>query len=276
MKKILIINILIVLFTILSSCKKNESDELILALAPEELHIISNVGKNEIITIKAISTTSLNKLSITQSINNNTATILLDSSLYIKDLTLNYIYTIPKIEDVGSNEITITVSINDKNGNEKKEARIYIINNTDRILEETAGNEMFSKLASNKNAYDLINMIPLNYLSSPTEDRHIEDNTVIDSLQVDSSLSRTWISPANLKFVRYNNFDYANATSSSVKNAYESGVKVDHLNNITKEDIILTYIPSLSEEEAYYALKIVYIIDDVGVEQDKYIFNIKH
>ena len=119
-------------------------------------------------------------------------------------------------------------------------------------------------------------MIPLNYETSSSKNKHIEDNTIIDSLHVDSSLSRTWISPANLKFVRYNNFDYANATSSSVKNAYKSGVKVDHLNNISTNDIILTYIPSLSEETAYYAIKIIYIIDDVGVEQDKYIFNIKH
>ena len=276
MKKTIVLSIVLILFTILSSCKKEESDELILSLSPSQLHFAGEIGDYKTITIEATSVVSLNKLNIAQNINNKSSSVLLDSALYIKELKYNYIYQIPELEEFGENEITITVTINDKNGNERKEARIIKVNNEERALEETAGNEMFSKLASNKNAYDLINQLPLNYLTANVKDKHIEDNTVVDTLLLDSSLSRTWISPANIKFVRFNNFDYANATNSSVKSAYETGIKLDYITNITDNDIILTYIPSLGESNGYYAIKVIFVIDDVGVEQDKYIFNFKH
>ena len=52
-------------------------------------------------------------------------------------------------------------------------------------------------------------------------------------------LLRKWLSPASSRFVRYNGFDYANATNFTVKEAFNSGIKHEFLSDIKKDDIYI-------------------------------------
>lgn len=80
---------------------------------------------------------------------------------------------------------------------------------------------------------------------------------------------------AGLKFIRFNDFDYANASYLSVRKAFEVGIKNPILDNIKEDDIILTKLNRSSIDSGYVAIRIVYVIDSDSTLNDRYIFNVK-
>ena len=122
---------------------------------------------------------------------------------------------------------------------------------------------MFSNNSSQFNSYNLVTGTP-SYNSDSSS--HILDNT--DSLS--NILSREWISNVDLLFSKNNSFDYANATFESVKNTYNNSLKKEFVDQISEGDIITTKI-----ENNYLVIKIIYVIDEINSENDRYIFSIK-
>ena len=55
-----------------------------------------------------------------------------------------------------------------------------------------------------------------------------------------------------------------------IKGAYDTGVKTEILYNINSNEIILTKI-----DNKYLAIKLIYVIDELGISNDKYEFSIK-
>lgn len=260
-----------------TSCNKDDADDVIVILTPSEYQFNANVGDYIPIGIKIESEVALSKLIITQTINLEQSTIVLDSSLATKKLNFEYSYLIPEPSSFGESQIKFVVTGIDSEGNSQKSTRIIIVNRLSEKLDEISGSEMFSRLASNKNAFNLIDLQPLNYLTADSTIRYIEDYSfdTIPTQTVDT-LSRKWVSPAGIKFLKYNSFDYANATNESIKNSFLSGIETDFINDLREGDVILTYLPKADMGHEFYAIKIIYILDPAGVENDKYIFNIKH
>jgi len=95
---------------------------------------------------------------------------------------------------------------------------------------------------------------------------HISDNT--DSIS--DILSREWISNSGLLFSKNNSFDYANATLEGVKDTYDNSVKKEFVDQINSGDIIISKI-----EDNHLVIKIIYVIDELNSEDDRYIFSIK-
>jgi len=141
------------------------------------------------------------------------------------------------------------------------------------LLSETSGHQMFSHNSTNYDAYNLLTGLPLHSQLSDSSIIHIIDAS-IDSVN-HNTLSRKWMSFANLQFVKFNDFNYANATISSIKNAYNAGLKNQFVDNLTDEDIIITKLGNSSIDTGFIAIKIINIIDADSTINDKYIFNIK-
>ena len=260
----------------LSSCQDDDIDPIILILSPNNYEINANTGDYVKIGVKVESDVVITKLLIQQTINSGKTEALLDSNIMVKSTRFDYSYLVPQMTDYGKNKILIEVIAINGDGESQKSTKLLIIDNQVEILEEIAGNEMFSRLASNKNAFNLIDIQPLNFLTADSTIRHIEDYSLDTGLVSVDTLSRRWVSPAEIRFVKYNSFDYANATNESLKNSFLSGIKTDFIDDLKAGDIILVYLPNAEVGHEYYALKIVYILDPTGVENDKYIFNIKH
>ena len=272
--------IILFLLTIIlnsTSCKKDDGDKIIVILTPSEYQITANTGDFIAIGIKVKSEIILNKLIINQTINHTRPTVILDSTISVKNMNFEYSYLVPIPDIFGESQIKIVVTAMDSEGNSQKSTRIITVNRIQEKLDGIIGNEMFSRLASNKNAFNLIALQPLNYSTTDSSIRYIEDyslDTVADN-PVDT-LSRKWVSPAGIKFLKYNSFDFANATHESIKNSFLSGIETDYIDDLREGDIILTYLSKANKGHEFYALKIIYIIDPPGVEDDKYIFDIKH
>ena len=103
------------------------------------------------------------------------------------------------------------------------------------------------------------------------------DCTVYDSA-APYLLGRRWITNVGLQFVKYNQFDYANASPITIKSSYDGGVKYNYVDNLASGDIVLTRINHSNPDSGYIVLKFVYVIDDsdtTNANNDKYIFNVK-
>ena len=87
-------------------------------------------------------------------------------------------------------------------------------------------------------------------------------------------MSLSWISPAGGRFVRFNTYDYANATDSSIVDAYNAGLDLPKVDNIQNGDIILTKLGSTSSTD-YAAILITGVYDPDSTNLDYYLFNIK-
>ena len=102
-------------------------------------------------------------------------------------------------------------------------------------------------------------------------DCETSDSTYIDiyDYSVDSTLvlSREWRTLTGIMFARFNDFDFENATVSSVYNAYSNSNKNTKLMNINNDDIIL-----VGKEHALGVIKIINVFDDVDPMQDRYYF----
>lgn len=192
----------------------------------------------------------------------------LDSAVNIKNLDFNYEYKIP-VSASGQSLIFTFLAIDEEGNSGRALRRVIVSGDTIVNLTETSGHKMYSSNSNNADAYNLESNSPEFSNLADSLDRDIQDAT--DTSQ---NLSFTWISPAGGKLVRFNNFDYANANTVSLKNAYLAGTKLDKLENLSIDDIILTKLSNTTNEK-YVAIKITDIQDAQGTENDAYTFNIK-
>lgn len=259
-----IILVILASFIFIGCNKDNEETNEGITITPVDNYFEKQPGNVINFTVKFESRKELVKYRITEIIDNSNSTTIKEQNISGKNYLDWFDYTVPQFSDYGSHDIKLTFSAFDINGNSMNRAKVIYVNITERILTEYSGNNMYSSLSNQFNAYDLITSTP-KYSSDSTS--HIIDLSVTNPTD---TLSRKWASPYGIKFVKHNSFDYGNATDLTVQNAYNSGIKNDTLRNIATDDIILTKI-----NNSYIALKLIYVIDDPGKTNDKYIFSIK-
>jgi hypothetical protein len=271
MKKIIQYTLLIF---IISSCKQEEIDQLLLSITPDIIQIIKSPDEVISFGIVAKSDKKITQLLITEreensiefdtlSIKNFSATNYTTQFLYKlkelqKDTTLSY----------------ITFNITQEDGTSKNVVKRILNIKKARNLTEKTGNIFHShKIVAQKQ--DAYNLVEAKSEFSTIADKsllHIVDDTTSNNSE---TISKTWVSFSGGKFRRDNNFDYVNATSISLRNAFETGQQVDKITSLQKGDIIL-FRNSKNGVYSYYAVKITAIEDQTGTENDSYEFNYKY
>lgn len=271
--------IIFILFLIISaiSCNKDESP-LLLFVSPFETYYYVEPFDVLSFTIDCSGESDLKNLQINRRVKNDYTSNILDTSLSGNSFSMKFEYMAPQLID--EKVIFLEFILNDVDDNIMQTAKIIELKSDDKLLEETASHEMFSALSGKQDGYNLINGEPLFTALSDSSVIHIMD--VSNDTTNTDSLLRKWMSPAKLKFVRFNDFDYANCTYLTVKNSYEAGIHKEFIDKLQEGDILLTKIPvnfnsnsQISINSSYFAIKIVNIIDNTGTEYDRYIFNIK-
>jgi hypothetical protein len=260
------------LMLIIASCKKDKLKEPLVQTNPSALYIYGRTGDVVSVSIDVYSDIALSRFYVTAKIDNSFQTTTLDSAIDSKDFSINYEYKIPA--NAAGKSIIFTYNAVDADGNKGADIKRLIVEaDTAIVLVETSGHQLFSAKSNNsKDAYDLeTNTVKWSMISDSTE-RDIQDYVFANDTS--DALSLNWVSPAHGKFVRFNGFDYANATDVTVINSYASGAKLDILSNIQLNDIIITKLGSVAAEK-YVLIKITGITDAPGKEFDSYTFSIK-
>jgi hypothetical protein len=264
-RKILVSLSSLLIFIVFSCQKKDE--EAVVLITPFQL-IINDVNPSDVVSfiVNCQSPVELKQFTVTSRIEGDFSRTELDTVILGKKFYLRYEYVVPEV--IESTQILLEFTLRDASGGVATNAKIIEVVATDKYLKETAGHELFSGNSGKQNAYNILDGIPLYSHLADTLMMHIDDTSN------SPVLLRKWISPSGLKFVEFNGFDYANCTNTSIRNAYNAGMKTEFVDNIVIGDIFLTRISS-ELSESYIAIKIVNIIDADGSEWDRYIFNLK-
>ncbi len=251
------------LLIFLFSCNDDE-DPTVLHIQPLNSHLAVKMDNIVSFNIEGSSTNNLKSFKITTKADQEYTKTILDSAISGKNFFFLYEFKVPVYE---KDEVNLNMGfiLEDNKGNQSRIGKVLYVTG-ERFLEETAGHVFYSHASEDYDAYDLLEEEPL--YAELTDSAHIMDVSV-DSVD-GNTLKRRWESKVGIKFVRFNDYDYADASYESLKNAYEAGIKNDYLRNIESEDIILTKI-----NEEFIAIKIASVYDEDSINMDRYVFNIK-
>jgi hypothetical protein len=170
-----------------------------------------------------------------------------------------------------SDKKEITLVFTGKNEQEQQQqlAKSIEIERIDTLLSETTGHTFYSHLSEEADGYNLLKKKPVYTSYADSSDIHIFDAST-DSIH-GNQLSGRWETMADAQFVKYGDFDYANATNISIERAFSSGTKKSFVADLHDDDIILVKL----EDAPLMAIKIMAVLDQDGTLNDRYIFNLK-
>lgn len=247
------------------SCQ-GKKDEIVIILNPYQL-VLGNINPHDVVSIviDCKSPDELKHLLVTSRVEGNFSNKELDTLISGSRFYYRYEYIVPEVLE--STRILLEFTLTDSRGEVATNMKVLDVITTAKYLKETAGHEMFSGHSGKQNAYNIIDGAPLYSRIADTLNMHLADTSKSDVL-----LNR-WISPAGVKFVKFNGFDYANCTNVSIQNSFESGIKTEFIENMNIGDIYLVRVKNSST--SYVAIKIVNIVDAPGNEWDRYVFNLK-
>jgi hypothetical protein len=246
------------------SCNKDDETNIQLTVLPGDLYLYNQAGDIRTFDITVKSDVNISKFTIIANFPTTKPLILLDTGLFGKNIHFKYFYAVTNAQ-----EVTLEFTAIDENGNSSGALRNISVFS---LLPESTGHKMFSLFSAKQCAFDLINGEPL-FLSADSSLRDIQDNS-IDTTST-KSLSKIWISPSKCSFVRFNGFDYPNATNLSAEQAYNSGLKSNEIHDILKDDIIIVKVTRINSAPKYVVIKIIEVSDAQGVKNDYYLFNLK-
>jgi len=256
-----------------SACKRG-NDIPVLTVSPSSPVIAVTSGN--VIAFRILGSSdnsSLSRLTITSKRDNDFTVTVIDTSLSGSAFSWDWEYEVPHAAAAYSTKLTF--DLYEEDGDRMSARRTLSVSLGAILLTETTGHQFYSRNSAiqGESAFDLEERVPVLYTVDSTR-RDIQDNPASAS---DTQLSRSWISPAGGRMVRFNGFDYANATNVSVRNAFNSGVPLEELGSIAVNDIIIVRLGSLPTNVSHYALlRITDILDvDGTADNDRYTFNLK-
>lgn len=251
------------LVSLLLSCEEEPNQYPFVYITPEAMEIDANSGKYTTFNIRVSSDHVLDKFIISEKRVGSNETTILDSNIQYKSFNYTYDYLFPI--DYTEDELTLYFKAININGDMYTARKILKLGTGS--LQEITGIKMYTQQSDKEYAF---NLAKLESISGNADSLEIDIiDTPTDELSETPSLR--WSSYTDVQFVSFNGFDYSKASAGSIKNAFESGQKLTEITAIKEEDIILVK----STDENFFAIKITRIVDNTGVTDDFYEFNIK-
>lgn len=253
----------------LAACEEEESSPLVILATPEQESAKVVGGDKVLYTIEAFANSGeLEYVKFTSKDACRGTVMLLDSTVATQRLKMDFVYTVPRLD---ADSVAITLRFEAGNM-EQSSTTTHVLNfvGGGMYIEEESGYVMYSAASSKANAFL--------WTASRVTFAELEADSLTDIYDYHApevradSLMREWRSRTGICFVRYNDFNYPQATVSSIRQAYEAGVKYNALKAIRPDDIVLL---GSEERGVLGVIRIVQVFDEAGTENDRYVFNLK-
>ncbi len=256
-----------------TGCKKENKIPL-LSVDPSAPDIVVVSGQVISFVVKGQSDNStLSRLVITSKRGNGFTTTVKDTSISGTNFAWSWEFVVAHAS-AAYNEL-YKFTLYDAEGATMSTSRTLYVTLGETLLSETSGHIFYSRNSGihPESAFDLQDRVQVLY----TADSALRDVQDDPANGVTTELSRSWISPADGRMFKFNGFDYANATDISLKNAFDTGLPLEQVDDIQSGDVIICRLGSLPANTSYYvAVRITGLVDDAGTaDEDRYIFNMK-
>lgn len=263
----------LIMILVLASCKR-ENEIPVLTVTPSAP--VLAVTSGNVITFRITGTSdksNLSRLLITSKRDNDFTVTEIDTALSGGGLNWTWEYQVQHAAEPYATRLTF--ELYEADGDKMSTRRTLSVSLGAILLTESAGHQFYSRNSAThgESAFDLEERLPILYTVDSTR-RDLQDDPVSAS---ETEISRIWISPSGGRMVRFNGFDYANATNVSVRNAFNSGVPVEELTSVAVNDVIIVKLGSLPANVSHYAaVRVTDILDEPGsADNDRYTFNMK-
>lgn len=164
----------------------------------------------------------------------NGLVVLLDEACHKKEQKFQYVFSAPELER-DSCKITLTFEATDNKGNKGEIKRYVTVENKALTMSEKTGIILFMPGKGLPDALSLSNVSdPFSLADSPSP----ESADIYIELPEDGD-NIFWRSNTKTKFVRTNNFNYANASASAIKTVYKNSLHTDYIADVMINDIII-------------------------------------
>lgn len=194
---------------------------------------------------------------------------LLDSVLALpaKKVSLSVYSTLPYYKD--STVVTFFARSYDAAGNTMVYPIIMHILPGAKKLREIDAVTLYSAASSGKSAFSLETMQPVYIPADSTKVGWFD--WLLEETKTDKSLSRIWHSESGILFSRSEGYNFSEATSISLQNAWPNQVKSATIKNLKSDDVLLFG----KKDQVMGVIKILAVYDETDIEQDRYIFSMK-
>lgn len=251
------------------ACEDETETQAILIVKPDDFVQTAKAGEKILYTLTASSKkTPIQHITISTYSPEQGLQTVFDTIINQQVAQINYQYTVPPVND--TTNIKLYFESSQPPYPSIKISRIVKVAGGEIKLDELAGITLYSTSSGRPDAFQISNGQLIN--SHTTHSDSIQDIFAWQDSTADAAiLSREWRSPSGLKFARANSFDYASATQLNIDNTYRSCIKQNYVRDLKPDDIILIG----NDDKALGVIKIIYIFDDPGTINDRYLFNIK-
>jgi hypothetical protein len=253
-------------FLFFLGCEDEKNKKPFIVIVPNDLEIQAYTNEKIVFTINVLSDYLLTSFVITKKFEGGSESVIFDSTLSTNNLTFQWAYTTPADID---EDLILYFKATNENGEQSVIGKRLIFSG--KKFDETTGLKIYSANSGEAAALNLATLQPV-ALSADSTERDIQE---FQADTVNTHLSKIWISPSGCEFVRFNDYDYGNASSSSARDAFQAGIQLSEIANIVIGDVIIVNITRLAPEEVYAVVKITGLIDPDGKNNDFYEISVK-
>jgi hypothetical protein len=254
-----------------NGCKKDTNVPEGIDVLPKALVYQANAGDVETFAIQGFSTKNINRIRINTKRKNGFSVVQLDSSFAGRE-NFSFIWEYKFENAQEMYELGIYFILSDESGRDFTTDRLIQVNISDPYLNEYAGISFYSSWSGQPNALYLQDLTVRNaYLNQASVLDIMDDST---SIGPDSLLGKSWISPAGGRFMRFNGFNFAEATEKSLSGAIAAGTFSDRVDQIKQGDIIL-YHRTGDSLRIKAAIRVLGVYDNPGTGSDYYDISVK-
>lgn len=252
------------------ACGKDITEPEGINVSPDDLVYAAQAGHIEIFKVRGYAAKKFIRLRITSKRPDSYTETLLDSSFGSRErFSIDWEYRYEN--DIKNYTILLNFILTDETGTDYSAAREVHVRITDVFLTEFSGRVVYSSWSGQANALDIATVGARHSWLAPRSAQSLMDDST--GITTDSLLSRAWISPAGGSFLKFNGFDYAQATENKLKATLSSGALEDRVDNIQPGDIILYRHKSQANSDA--AIRVLNVFDLPGTAHDRYELAIK-
>lgn len=263
------------LFTSCSDKEEGQTEGIILLVTPAGTggYIEKNENDKMEFLINISSGEPLAKVKVTEEAENEIdATIIFEE----EPLTTTYQNTLKflvKTPPSGSGYYAYTFTAIDNQGTQSTITKYIGI--AVEQLETKEAISLYSSISDTKQGG--YNLIDQNVVTSDTSVEHIAFLDATDTLNNPSdTLSRQWEAANNTEFVKANSLKFEDATYATIQSTFEASNSTDIVSDLTNDDIIIVKYINDTSTPTYVLIKILQVNDNIGANQDSYIFNLKY
>ncbi len=251
---------------ILLACGDKKVDKPYIIVYPEDMIIQAYNNEKMVFNIRVLSDYTLTQFIITNKYAGEQEITILDTALNIKNFSFQWAFHTPADNP---EDLYIYFKAINENGYQTTMGRILKFYGN--RFQEYTGLKMYSANSGNTAAFNLQNLVAVP-LSADSLQRDIQE---FQSDTAYTHLTYKWVSPSKCQFVKFNDYDYGNASSTTAKSAFDAGIKLTEIANIQLNDIYIVKIPRLAPDNVYVVIKITNLIDYDGKANDFYEFSVK-